>query len=235
LPPFFKRRFDLLRGFDLLHGFEPTPRTDLVQFASICDVALDHFKNYTRCWDAAETRIKVFKTWWKGRTAESITTSEIDAQLLANVAPRGAQWSKTTSNEYRTMLLRIFTLAVDAGTVSRNPVIKVKRHKLENARTRELSAEEEDRLRTAIRAKCPHKEPEFDLLLHLGCRKSNLYGQLRPVQCQACTDGSATVGGRQSRLPRCLIQAVEVGEAIPCSNQRQCSRGIQVVARTQRW
>ncbi|MBV9885246.1 MAG: site-specific integrase [Acidobacteria bacterium] len=58
-----------------------------------------------------------------------------------------------------------------------NPVIKAKRYKLENARTREMSFAEEDAIRAAIRKLCPSKEPEFDLALHLGCRRSNMYGQ----------------------------------------------------------
>jgi len=156
---------------------KPVPRTDRVLFSEICDSAFEYYKNYTRGWDAAEGRIARFKEWWPGRTAESITTAEIDVQLLANVAPRGLKWTKCTSNEYRVTLLRIFALAADAGTIAINPVIKAKRHKLENARTREMSFVEEDFIRTAIRKLCPHKEPEFDLALHLGCRRSNMYGQ----------------------------------------------------------
>jgi integrase len=156
---------------------KPVPRTDRVLFSEICDSAAEYYKNYTRAWDAAEGRIARFKEWWPSRTAESITTAEIDAQLLANVAPRGLQWTRCTSNEYRVTLLRIFALAVDAGTIAVNPVIKSKRHKLENARTREMSFAEEDAIRAAIRKLCPDKEPEFDLALHLGCRRSNMYGQ----------------------------------------------------------
>jgi integrase len=53
----------------------------------------------------------------------------------------------------------------------------VKRYKLENWRDRELTYEEEDRLRAVIRKKYPAKEIELDLGLHLMCRRSNLYGQ----------------------------------------------------------
>lgn len=63
--------------------------------------------------------------------------------------------------------------------MSVNPVVKAKRYKNSdlNERTRELSYQEEERLRAAIRKLCPDKEPELDLALHLGCRRSNLYGQ----------------------------------------------------------
>jgi integrase len=158
---------------------KPKPRTDLVLFSDICDKAVEYYKNYTRCWDAAESRVARFKQWWPGRTAESITTQEIDAQLLANVAPRGLKWTKCTSNEYRISLLRTFKLAVDRGEVTVNPAVKALRYKNSdlNERIRELSFKEEDALRAVIRSRCPDKEPEFDLSLHLGCRRSNLYGQ----------------------------------------------------------
>jgi integrase len=156
---------------------KPVPRTDLVLFSDICDRALAYYKDYTRGWDAAEGRVARFKAWWPGRTAESITTEEIDAQLLANVAPRGLKWTRCTSNEYRVTLLRIFALAIKRKELTTNPVATAFRHKIENARIREMSFAEEDALRDVIRKKYPHKEPEFDLGLHLGCRRSNLYGQ----------------------------------------------------------
>jgi integrase len=156
---------------------KPKPRTDLVLFADICDQAIDYYKNFAKCWDAAEGRVARFKEWWPARAAESITTAEIDAQLLANTGTRGLQWSKTTANEYRSTLGRVYALAGKAGLCSLNPALSAKRHRLENNRTRELSYKEEESLRAAIRAKHPAKEVELDLALHLGCRRSNLYGQ----------------------------------------------------------
>ncbi len=89
---------------------------------------------------------------------------------------RGAHWTETTSNEYRATLSHIYKLAIDRGELSVNPAQKAHRYKLNNARTRELSFAEEDRLRKAIRELYPEKEPEFDLVLHTGLRRSNLYG-----------------------------------------------------------
>jgi integrase len=67
---------------------------------------------------------------------------------------------------------------MERGELTVNPAVKAKRYKdLENARTPELSFKEEDDLRAVIRKRYPHKEAEFDLALHLGCRRSNLYGQ----------------------------------------------------------
>ncbi|MFZ1975490.1 MAG: site-specific integrase [Candidatus Acidiferrales bacterium] len=155
---------------------KPKPRTDLVLLSDICDKAVQYFKDYTRAWDACECRVARFKEWWPGRAAESISTEEINAQLLANIAPRGLGWTKTTANEYRLTLLRCYALAIERGEVTVNPALASKRFKLENARMRELSFTEEDNLRKAIRAKYAAKECEFDLALHLGCRRSNLFG-----------------------------------------------------------
>src|ERR1700723_1489372 len=156
---------------------EPVVKAEPVSLADICDRAVEYYKAYTRCWDAVEGRVARLKEWWKGRTAESITTAEINEQLLANLAPHGLKWSKTTANEYRVTLLRIFALAIERGEVAVNPAAKAKRHKLENGRVRELSFAEEDVLREVIRKNYPAKEVEFDLALHTGCRHSNLYGQ----------------------------------------------------------
>jgi integrase len=100
----------------------------------------------------------------------------IDAKLTENLAPNGAPWTKTTWNEYRNALSHIFTLAIDREELVRNPVKKVTQYKLEDARTRELGAEEEKRWRAVIRELYPSKEVELDLLLHTGARCSNLYG-----------------------------------------------------------
>jgi integrase len=151
---------------------KPVPRVERVLFATIADCALEHAKNYSRFWDSTSSRIKRMKVWWGALPADSITTAMIDAQLLANTAPRGLCWCETTSNEYRATLSRIYELT-ELGV---NPARKAKRYKLDNARTRELSIAEEDRLRAAITELYPEKMPELDLALHTGVRRSNLYG-----------------------------------------------------------
>lgn len=154
------------------------PRVERVLFSVIADKALEYGKNYKRSWDTDAGRIKRMKEWWGHRLAESITTQEINEKLFENVAPRGLCWTETTSNEYRTLLSSIYSREInsDEPRLTVNPAAKAHRYKLNNARRRELSAEEEERLRAAVRALYPYKEPELDLALHLGCRRSNLYG-----------------------------------------------------------
>jgi len=148
------------------------PRVEKVLFGTIADNFLTHAQNYHRFWDSTASRVSRLKGWWKGRTADSITTAEVDAQFLANVAPRGLKWNETTSNEYRCTLFAIYKHA----KLGFNPAADAKRYKLENQRTRELSCDEEDRLRAAIKELYPDKMPELDLALNTGMRHSNLYG-----------------------------------------------------------
>jgi len=153
---------------------KPMPRVERVTFSAIADAALEHAKNYKRTWDADASRIKRMKEWWGDQPADSITTQEVDAKLLE--AMRALQWTETTSNEYRVVLSHIYKLAIDRGELTVNPAAKAHRYKLNNARERELTYAEEDLLRKAIRELYPDKEPEFDLALHTGVRRSNLYG-----------------------------------------------------------
>jgi integrase len=152
----------------------PVPRAEKVLFSTIADAALEHAKTYKRHWDTDAGRIARMKQWWTGRTADSITTKEIDDKLLETL--RAEDWSETTSNEYRVLISHVYTLAINDGKLSVNPAAKAHRYKLSNARTRELSEAEEIRLRQAIRENYPAKEPEFDLALHTGARRSNLFG-----------------------------------------------------------
>jgi integrase len=155
---------------------KPVPRTEQILFKTIADKAVEHSRRYKRTWDSDEQRSRVFIDWWGHRPADSLTADEIGAKLTENLAPNGSCWSKTTFNEYRNSLSHIFKLAIDRGELVRNPAAKVQLHTLENARTRELSREEEARLRLAIRKLYPTKEVELDLLLHTGARCSNWYG-----------------------------------------------------------
>jgi len=154
---------------------KPVARKQIVTFAAIADAAVQHAKDYQRTWDADTGRAEVCKEWFAGGSAVSITTAMIDAKLLERV--RSGKWSECTANEYRVWLVRCYNLAIERGEVGFNPALKAHRFEVHNARKRELTADEETRLRAAIRANYPAtKLLELDLLLNLGCRCSNLYG-----------------------------------------------------------
>jgi integrase len=171
---------------------KPVARVARILFSTIADAALEHAKNYKRFWDSDTSRIKLLTAWWGDRFADEVTTQEIDSKLLENMAPRGLCWRESTSNEYRTTLCQMYTLAIDRGELTSNPAAKAHRYNLNNTRTRELSYPEEDRLRAAIRELYPEKMPELDLALHTGVRRSNLYGtrgskrvRMEPLQWSA--------------------------------------------------
>jgi hypothetical protein len=94
----------------------------------------------------------------------------------------------------------------------------------------ELRPPQEDALRAAIRKLYPHKEPEFDLALHLGCRPGNMYGQhnakrkvIEPLQWTATNLDFRVVhfiskNGEEYRVP--------INDAAGC---------VQETSRAQRW
>jgi len=102
-------------------------------------------------------------------TAESITPAQIE-----NFLSEHAQ-APATRNRWRSVFSLIFRLGVVNGKIPSNPVGSVQRKKENNMRERFLTAEEETRLRVAIREMFPEHEPEFDLALYTGMRASELY------------------------------------------------------------
>jgi integrase len=155
---------------------DPVAKAEPISFAAIADRAIEYYKRHARCWDAVETRVKLFKVWFAGRAAASVTTIEIDEHLHANTGTLGLKWSRTTSNEYRVTLLRIYSLAIDKGLLTHNPATKADRYKGKARRKRVLLPHEEVALRAAITADYPDKMPELDLALNTGVRRSNIYG-----------------------------------------------------------
>lgn len=151
---------------------KPVPRIERVKFAEIADLeTADAKKREVRHLDTTIGRVGKLKEWWGERYADEISLEEIENKF------REQEWAKATYRDYRQILHRIFELAIDAQKLTTNPLRKkAKMKKLRNERKRELSYEEEARVRAAIRELYPSKEAEFDLALHLGCRASNLYG-----------------------------------------------------------
>jgi integrase len=108
--------------------------------------------------------------WWGERAADSLTPSEIEAKLTENAK------TPATFNRYKAALSLAYRVGIADGKVSVNPARNVRQRTENNARLRFLSDEEEKKLRTAIRERCPDHEPEFDLALVTGMRRSEQYG-----------------------------------------------------------
>jgi site-specific recombinase XerD len=120
------------------------------------------------------SRTKRLLSWFGERPAASVTAQDIE-RCLADVAENEGL-AAATLNRYRAVLSLVFRLAIRNGKVTSNPARLVRPHRENNARVRYLSADEEQRIRKVIEAKCPDHMPEFDLALHTGLRRGEMYG-----------------------------------------------------------
>jgi site-specific recombinase XerD len=110
---------------------------------------------------------------FRGRSAESITSRELERHLVQNAEEN--DWAPATINRYRALLSLVYRLGIENGKVKDNPARLVKHRQENNARVRWLSGEEETRLRAHVQATCPQHIPELDLALHTGMRLGEMY------------------------------------------------------------
>ncbi len=114
----------------------------------------------------------IVKGWFAGRTADSITPSDIAAKLTSHTQV------PATFNRFRVAISHVYKIAVQNKKVQENPGRLVKLQRENNERVRYLNQFqecEEEALRNAVSNLCPEKEPEIDLALHTGMRWSEQY------------------------------------------------------------
>jgi integrase len=114
---------------------------------------------------------------WR-RCAETITAYTLETKLEA--ARRENQWAPATVNHHHTAVSLAFRLAIAKDKVKENPARKIRRVPEDNNRVRYLSAEEERKLREVVRSKpqWAEHEPELDLAIHTGLRRTDMYQRL---------------------------------------------------------
>jgi integrase len=83
--------------------------------------------------------------------------------------------SGSTVNRYHAYLSAIFSWGVKQGKISTNPMAQVESFRESDPIVRFLTLEEEDGIRQAIRDEYPDQEAEFDIALHCGLRRNELY------------------------------------------------------------
>ena len=105
-----------------------------------------------------------------GRSADSLKPKEIEDWLA-----RHTEWSPATKNRYKTVLSKAFQLALKSDRVTRNPARLVERRNEGDGRIRYLRADEEKRLKVAIKRRCPGHLPALVFALHTGLRKSEQF------------------------------------------------------------
>jgi integrase len=105
-----------------------------------------------------------------GRSADSLKPKEIEDWLA-----RHTEWSPATKNRYKTVLSKAFQLALKSDRVTRNPARLVERRNEGDGRIRYLRADEEKRLKVAIKRRCPGHLPALVFALHTGLRKAEQF------------------------------------------------------------
>ena len=163
---YIKRKNEALQGKKLPEKL----RRATVTFAEIGKAALEYSKANKLSYRNDRTRMEKLLAWFREYPADAITPQDIERRFA------GEDWTPATANRYRALLSLTYRLAIRDGRAQTNPARQVG-HRLENnARTRFLSAEEETRLRTAIRDRWPERIGELDLALNTGLRLSEQYG-----------------------------------------------------------
>jgi integrase len=87
-------------------------------------------------------------------------------------------WAPGTHNRYKTVLSVIYRLGIENQKIAVNPARLLKHATEGDGRVRFLSEVEEQDLRTVIRADCPEHEPEVDIAMHTGLRRSEQYRRI---------------------------------------------------------
>jgi len=120
----------------------------------------------------------VLKGWFTGQSAESINPQEVEAAL--EEAEEENDWGSSTVNHHHTLLSLTYRLAIRNAKVKQSAVRGIRRRAEDNSRVRFLTADEEKRLREALRSKAEwaEHEPELDLALHTGLRRTDMYQRL---------------------------------------------------------
>jgi site-specific recombinase XerD len=166
-----KRKAQALEGKKLPENL----RKKAITFREIADDALAYARAHNSRLANYDGRMKVVLGWFSDRPAEGITPQDIDRQLTENAEAR--KWAPATVNRYKALISLCYTLAIKNGKLTSNPARLVKHCKENNGRIRFLTAEEETKLRAAIRRR---HLPELEIAINTGMRLSEQYGLERP-------------------------------------------------------
>lgn len=165
------RKLYELRKAQVLEGRKLPTRKPPVLFGTLIDEALAYSREHhgSRWQNELGYIVTAGRERFGSTVAQAITPAHIEGFLSDHTK------AAATRNRWRSVLSLIFRLGVVNGEIPANPVGSVGRKIENNTRERFLTAEEETRLRAAIREKSPEHEPEFDLALYTGMRASELY------------------------------------------------------------
>jgi integrase len=141
-----------------------------ITFGALVDSILEYSKVHHKDTRTVRQRLGVVKAEFGERVAADITPHEIDTFLT------GLNRTPATANRYHATISLVYREAIRNGKVSVNPARLVRQRRENNARTRFLTSEEEDRLNDAITDLFPEHLPELTISLRTGMRLSEQYG-----------------------------------------------------------
>ncbi len=160
-------------------------------------------------------RLKLLKEHFTGG-ADAITPGEVERVLDALADEKG--WSASSRNHHHNLISLAYRLAIKDGKVKDNPARAVERQsETGSRRVRYLTADEEKKLRDAIRSKpeWAQHEPELDLALATGLRRGSMYRELAWENVDLL--------GRTLRIPR-----TKNGEALDLPLNQDAIRALLV-------
>ena len=137
--------------FQQAYGFEAKPDKRFEDF--VIETFLPYSEANKKSFYDDVLICRVLVKTFKGKTLRQITPPMIETfkqEFLATPTKHKGKRSLATVNCHLSILSKIFSLAVDAELVDINPCGRVKKFRLNNGRTRVLSAEEEIRLFSAL-------------------------------------------------------------------------------------
>jgi len=148
-------------------------RNQDITFESLADLYIKDWAevNKSGSWKTDQYKIKEMKKFFKGRSAASITSQDIE-QYKAYKRAQGRKL--TTVNKHVQVLSKLFNCGISWGYLKLNPCKGVKKYPEEPfRRTRVLSLEEEPRLLKAIGP--AHIKSMIKILLNSGLRRKELF------------------------------------------------------------
>jgi hypothetical protein len=148
------RKADILRGVKM-----PANMKDKgIRFSVLAQEAIDWYVNHDRK-DVRnfKGRMKFILEAFADRVADEIKPSDIDLWISSH------KWSAATKNRYKNVFGKTFKIALADGKVTSNPARMVEQRAENNARIRFLSANEEERLRAAIKKRFEPVVPAINI------------------------------------------------------------------------
>ena len=162
-----KRKTEALQGKKL----PETLRTKAITFRELAKDAMEYSVAHKASFIDDQVRMKKLLTWLGDIPAESLSPQEIERWL----STKAAELKPATLNRYRSLLSLAYRLGMQNGKVQTNPARLVHQRREDNARIRDLEAKEEQALRAVIQADHLGHEPELDVALYCGLRRSEQY------------------------------------------------------------